>query len=1294
MDVRETWERRCHLAVQRTDEKIKELREINLKLEESPPELTEATNLKKKYFSVVQRTITELESLASERNENVNSQIDGVNRRNIELRRIWKNTEKNLNTLIRARDAEQSIKEYVFDAVTDQRNNFNQYAREIGRNCQETEKLKEKNRDACATAQKLYQDLIYKAVDRARHLPILEPMCTKLDKEWEQLIAGLNERTKILKETNSFWRGRDNFDWQCQSWMRHLTDLLDVCHQNMLNYEENTNYETLAINAEEYSTMCHNQHKQVAQNGKRLLGLLQDTSDDDKRIKLDMTNGVETICESLDILLTQRDKVRETAEAARKLAAFYLDAEKVTKWINKLGRPFLEKSTTIGKTVERASKLLQRHGEFESVCQNTYSNVEKLLGTGQMLSIQIPLYHVHIRRKCQQLKDLTQIFEREVCERRNILKCAVDFYVKVRDMWSIFEELRERRDEIDNGSVQSFEKKRENLEHTMNITVSEGSNLIAKLKRADLGAEQHILDLVHSIQQAKGQVNSRLASEQVRMETISRRTEWEKEIEVECEKLQEWRVNNIDQKTLPQSDFGPKITQLNNFKIKEQGKCFDLARTGRELLILLRDENTEQIEDYLQKMSKEQKLFENLVEELQTKLETQSQTEEALKNAAWTLGWIRKSEQLFQGAPCKVESLEDAEFTQQEFRQYTPVVERTERVMADFEVVQQGEGLDSTEVITRRQEVHSAWSRLQLMVEEREILIKKAIQFYKTSDEVFKVLAGLQEEYDDTTDQLSNPASTDQMDMSTLCKEIERHAAKRKLLLHATQMAHKQAYAFGKLIPSSSPARQIVSNHVTELSTAEKLVQRGWTRRKKILEHLQVYLLFQKSCRTALSQIQTEMQKAKDDARLSLPRINDRLEKIFELALRNESNNHSSKIRAWIEKIKQKHIDLHQHIGESIDHLPYDLEVLNIRKRNNTSAGSTQIDRRKSHLQAELLKTEKDYISTLKLAISVYLPAAKRRCAPVAVRKAADNNQIFGNMEELLKFHETFNEQLNSALEIEELAHCFVINSGKLSELYVEYCKGKEKSASIIEQESEGYFLQVQLEEKIEQPIQSCLIWPIQRITKYSLLLRELLECSKVTENHADSSAESKIKEALNVMESVPRKANDAMHLALLQDAPLSDLLLQGQVILSEKSVLPGVQKARERHCFLFETAIIICKRNESKTYTARISTPISKLQWDHSADTFSIWGNGNRVCLKPIDRPILSEWTQSLRSLTGRDGQDSSSQGNAKVTSLQNSSSMINSNIPPPMAIFRSLPRPLKNKLTTSEGYKNSLEV
>ena len=244
--------------------------------------------------------------------------------------------------------------------------------------------------------------------------------------------------------------------------------------------------------------------------------------------------------------------------------------------------------------------------------------------------------------------------------------------------------------------------------------------------------------------------------------------------------------------------------------------------------------------------------------------------------------------------------------------------------------------------------------------------------------------------------------------------------------------------------------------------------------------------------------------------------------------------------------------------------------------------------------------------------------------------------------------------------------------------------------------------MKIQQEENIEQPIQSCLIWPIQRITKYSLLLRELLECARSTAttgktNSADlagSNAESKIREALMVMEDVPRKANDAMHLALLQEAPRSDLLLQGPVILSERSVLPGVQKARERHCFLFETALIICKRNENKTYAARFSTPISKLHWDQNVDTFTIWGNGSRVCLKPIEKPGILEWTGKLKHLTGRDGGSGFVTVNGKAIQTNSESQNSSNSIPPPMAIFRSLPRPAKNKLSTSDDYKMSAKT
>ena len=74
----------------------------------------------------------------------------------------------------------------------------------------------------------------------------------------------------------------------------------------------------------------------------------------------------------------------------------------------------------------------------------------------------------------------------------------------------------------------------------------------------------------------------------------------------ELQKLQEWRLSNSQkkmtengQKDSKAADFGPQITSLTNFVIKEQGKCFELARTGRELILLLREENNQDVENIL-----------------------------------------------------------------------------------------------------------------------------------------------------------------------------------------------------------------------------------------------------------------------------------------------------------------------------------------------------------------------------------------------------------------------------------------------------------------------------------------------------------------------------------------------------------------------------------------------------------------------------------------------------------------------------------------------------------------------
>ena len=105
----------------------------------------------------------------------------------------------------------------------------------------------------------------------------------------------------------------------------------------------------------------------------------------------------------------------------------------------------------------------------------------------------------------------------------------------------------------------------------------------------------------------------------------------------------------------------------------------------------------------------------------------------------------------------------------------------------------------------------------------------------------------------------------------------------------------------------------------------------------------------------------------------------------------------------------------------------------------------------------------------------------------------------------------------------------------------------------------------------MEHPIAAYLIKPVQRITKYQLLLKDLLSCRyilirkkyllTITEKFIVSSCQiffnktifhfrsdadqGEIKEGLEVCLSVPKKANDALHLSMLEscDVPIGKKL-------------------------------------------------------------------------------------------------------------------------------------------------------
>uniref|UniRef100_A0A8C7TBT8 MCF.2 cell line derived transforming sequence b n=1 Tax=Oncorhynchus mykiss TaxID=8022 RepID=A0A8C7TBT8_ONCMY len=210
-------------------------------------------------------------------------------------------------------------------------------------------------------------------------------------------------------------------------------------------------------------------------------------------------------------------------------------------------------------------------------------------------------------------------------------------------------------------------------------------------------------------------------------------------------------------------------------------------------------------------------------------------------------------------------------------------------------------------------------------------------------------------------------------------------------------------------------------------------------------------------------------------------------------------------------------------------------------------------------------------------ALSNLLPSALRSKKEV----------LFGNMPEIYKFHSrTFLQDLEGCLETpERVGACFLRRKEKF-QVYERYCQNKPHSELLWRQCSASLFFQ-ECQKKLEHKLglDSYLLKPVQRLTKYQLLLKELLKHS------ADSDYISELQGALESMLDLLKSVNDSMHQIAITgyEGELSDLgrvLMQGSfsVWISHKRG-PTRMKARfkpmQRHLFLHEHALLFCKRRE-----------------------------------------------------------------------------------------------------------------
>ncbi|XP_067253998.1 proto-oncogene DBL [Chanodichthys erythropterus] len=248
-------------------------------------------------------------------------------------------------------------------------------------------------------------------------------------------------------------------------------------------------------------------------------------------------------------------------------------------------------------------------------------------------------------------------------------------------------------------------------------------------------------------------------------------------------------------------------------------------------------------------------------------------------------------------------------------------------------------------------------------------------------------------------------------------------------------------------------------------------------------------------------------------------------------------------------------------------------------------------DQYKRHVMKELIETERIYVEELLSVLLGYRAEMDNpslsNILPSVLRNKKE--ELFGNLPEIYKFHSRiFLQDLESCLESPERVGARFLERKENFQVYERYCQNKPRSDALWRQCSDSVFIQ-ECKRKLDHKLglDSYLLKPVQRLTKYQLLLKELLKHS------SNSQYASELQGALNAMLDLLKSVNDSMHQIAITgyEGELSDLgrvLMQGSFnvwINHRKGPTRMKDMARfkpmQRHLFLHERALLFCKKRE-----------------------------------------------------------------------------------------------------------------